>query len=127
MPVQEPQIVVEGMSNDALYAWMEKKVLDARLLKIAYQEREMIKENLRDVELRISNLIQEASITLTCGMDTKNDGIHVDTFLALPKYFNVDDITKKDDDGKEVIIYPGECVTEIENSDSKDAQWGNKK
>lgn len=64
MQKNEPKIVAEGYSTEEIYAWMRQKTTASRLLDAALIEREMLKQALDDVDLRIDELTSSSALEL---------------------------------------------------------------
>ncbi|SUP77347.1 Uncharacterised protein [Yersinia frederiksenii] len=63
-PNSEPKIIASNMSNDELLRWMDGKVRSAKCLQSALAERESTKQDLSQIESKISYLTNSAALEL---------------------------------------------------------------
>ncbi|NHR83128.1 hypothetical protein G6546_20115 [Citrobacter portucalensis] len=64
MQKNEPMIVAEDYSTKEIYDWMKKKITASRMLDAALAERELLKQALADVNLRIDELTSSSALEL---------------------------------------------------------------
>ncbi|QIC88436.1 hypothetical protein F0336_19110 [Serratia liquefaciens] len=62
MEQREIKIVAEGVSNEDVLKWMQKKVSASRNLQVALAERKNLQQALVEVEKQITLLTNEASV-----------------------------------------------------------------
>ena len=62
MEQREIKIVAEGVSNEDVLKWMQKKVSASRNLQVALAERKNLQQALVEVEKQITLLTYEASV-----------------------------------------------------------------
>lgn len=58
----EPKIVAEGVSNEDVLKWMQRKVSASRNLQVALAERRNLQQALEEVEKKIALLTSEATV-----------------------------------------------------------------
>ncbi|CFR14703.1 hypothetical protein [Yersinia frederiksenii] len=90
---QEPKIIVGNMSNDELLQWMDGKVKSAKYLQLALAERESTKQDLAQIEDKISYLTDFAALELISADQKQVSG----------------GITIKFDDAPEGTALPAHC------------------
>ncbi|HGM4778310.1 TPA: hypothetical protein ACKPX5_000065 [Serratia marcescens] len=62
MEQREIKIVAEGVSNEDVLKWMQKKVSASRNLQVALAERKNLQQALVEVEKQITLLTNEATV-----------------------------------------------------------------